>query len=195
MRNLTLSRPSSANHGKTSDDAAIPTTLRTPTKTLIQRDTHKLEHSRSSNDLQSPLALNGSIKKRNDESSANGSLTKKSRPGERKLRRRSTLNWTNALPEVRQKTLENVAAERLADTWFSLHCLDVEEPVYISEVVNRARNPTFRFFDLNTYGPWITRRDELTIKYWASTANTEGFLLLVELQVNLRSLQFVGKTV
>lgn len=182
--------------GKTTDDASLPNTLRTPTKALAQREAHKLEYSRSSNDLKSPPALNGSIyKKDEEEETLNGSLKKKPRPTDQKLRRRSTLNWTNALPEARQKKLENVAAERLADTWFSLHCSDIEEPVYVSEIVERAMNPSFRFFDLNTYGPWVTRRDELTIKYWARTAKTETFSMLIELQVNLRSLHLIGKTV
>ena len=54
-------------------------------------------------------------------------------------------------------------------------------------------NPSFRFFDLNIYGPLVTRQDELTIKLWAQTEHVEGYMLLVELRVNLRSLQFIGK--
>ena len=197
LRNLTLSRPSPDAVGKTIDDNSLPNALRTPTKALALRESHKLEHSRSSNDLKSPPQLNGSVHKkdREGENPFDGSPTKKSRPAPQKLRRRSTLNWTNALPEVRHKKLENVAAERLADTWFSLHCSGIEEPVYISEIVERAMNPSFRFFDLNTYGPRVTRSDELTIKYWARTANSAEYFLLIELQVYLRSLQFIGKSV
>lgn len=65
----------------------------------------------------------------------------------------------------------------------------------MSEIVDKAMNPSFRFFDLNTYGPSVTRRDELTIKYWAKTENMDDYILLVELQLHLRSLQFVGKSV
>lgn len=111
------------------------------------------------------------------------------------MRRRSTLNWANAPPETRQKQLEDVVAEILADTFFSLHCAGIQEPIYVSEVKQKAMNPSFRSFDLNTYGPWITRRNELTIKYWAQTRNSAGYFLLVELAVHLRSLQFIGKTV
>lgn len=193
LRNLTLSPPST---GKTIDDDSLPNALKTPTKALALRESYKLEHSRSSSDLKSPPPLDGSTEKKiAGEGFLNGSPSKKSRPTGQKLRRRSTLNWTNALPEVRHKKLEDVAAERLADTWFSLHCSDIEKPVYISEIVERAMNPSFRFFDLNTYGPWVTRRDELTIKYWARTAKSPNYHLLIELQVHLRSLQFVGKTV
>lgn len=83
----------------------------------------------------------------------------------------------------------------MADSWFSLHCADISEPVYVSEVVDKAMNPSFRFFDLNTYGPSVTRRDELAIKFWARTQNMEDYILLIELQLHLRSLQFIGKTV
>lgn len=153
------------------------------------------EHSRSSSDLKSPPAPNGSIHKREQGAVPGGSPEKAFRPQMKKLRRRSTLNWANAPPETRQKQLEDVVAERLADTFFSLHCANIEEPIYVSEVKERAINPSFRFFDLNTYGPWITRRDELTIKYWAQTRSSAGYFSLVELEVHLRSLQFIGKTV
>ena len=195
MRNLTLSRPSPGSTGKTIDDDSLPHALKTPTKALAQRETHKLEHSRSSGDLKSSPTLNGSIHKQKEQAASTGSPEKKVRPQPKKLRRRSTLNWTNAPPETRQKKLEDVVAERLADTFFSLHCADIEEPIYVSEVVERAMNPSFRFFDLKTYSPWVTRRDELKVKYWAQTRNSSGYFLLVELDVHLRSLQFVGKAV
>ena len=111
-----------------------------------------------------------------------------------KIRRRSTLNWTNASPRLRQQKLEDVIADRLADTWFSLHCEGYSEPIYVSEVIKKSMNPSFSSFDLNTYGPLVTRQDELTVKYWARTAGMEEYMLLVELRVNLRSLQFIGKT-
>ena len=83
----------------------------------------------------------------------------------------------------------------MADTWFSIHCSGIDEPIYVSEVIEKAMNPNFRFFDLNVYGPGVTRRDELTVKYWAKTENMDQFVLLVELQLCLRSLQFIGKSV
>ena len=66
--------------------------------------------------------------------------TENLRPSHSKLRRRSTLNWTNALPSARQKRLEDVTARKMADTWFSLHCAENSEPFYISEVVEKAMN-------------------------------------------------------
>lgn len=83
----------------------------------------------------------------------------------------------------------------MADTWFSLHDVDILEPLYVSEVVVKAMNPDFQFFDLNTYGPSVNRRDELIVKVWAQTENMENYILLIELKANLRSLQFIGKTV
>ena len=83
----------------------------------------------------------------------------------------------------------------MADNWFSLHVDGVREPVYVSEVVEKSMNPSFRFFDLNTYGAFVTRRDELVMKYWAKTEGMTGYSLLIELHVNLRSLHFIGKTV
>lgn len=188
---MTLCRPSSRPRGKTIDDESLPHAFRSPTKLLALHESHNLEHSRSSVDLKSPSRLNGLLKK--DDLEAESSATV--RPLAGKLRRKSTLNWTNALPVVRQKKLEDVTASRMADTWFSIHCADLPEPVYVSEVVNKAMNPCFRFFDLKTYGPSITRRDELTIKFWARTESMDKYILLIELRLYLRSLQFVGKTV
>ena len=189
LRNLTLSSTRTRTRGKTIDDESLPYALKTTTKILSERET-KLEHSRSSSDLRSPL-------KTNDLAEAdhlnNGAPARPKPPI--KPRRRSTLNWTNAAPRVRQTKLENVARERMADTWFSLHCSGMKEPVYVSEVIEKAMNPSFRFFDLNVYGPAVTRLDELTVKYWAKTENMDQYVLLVEFQLCLRSLQFIGKSV
>lgn len=82
----------------------------------------------------------------------------------------------------------------MADTWVSIHCEGIPEPVYISEVIEKATNPGFQFFDLNQCGPAVSREDTLTLKLWSKTEEMVEFALLVELQLNLRSLQFLGKT-
>ena len=82
----------------------------------------------------------------------------------------------------------------MADTFFSLHREGLAEPIYVSEVIEKSMNPSFRLFDLNIYGPLVTRQDELTIKFWARTETMEDYMLLVELRANLRSLHFIGKT-
>lgn len=56
-------------------------------------------------------------------------------------------------------------------------------------------NPSFAFFDLEILGPSHARSDECILRVWAkSEANTE-YMPLVELDVNLRSLQFIGTTI
>ena len=197
MRNLSLSRPATRPRGQTIDDESLPNALQSPAKILALRENHKLEHSRSSNDLR--LQPSNDLKKQvlpkggPKPENPNSDVPAKFRPAREKIRRRSTLNWTNASPRLRQQKLEEVIAEHMADTWFSLHCEGLSEPVYVSEVMEKSMNPTFRFFDLNIYGPLVTRQDELTIKYWARTDRMENYMLLVELRVNMRSLQFIGK--
>ena len=71
----------------------------------------------------------------------------------------------------------------------------MDEPVYVSEMLEKAMNFDFRFFDLNTYGPCITRRDQLSIKFWARTGSEQDYTLLLEMEVHLRSLQYIGKSV
>ena len=192
VRNLTLSPLPGRSRGQTIDDDSLPTTLQTTAKLLAKREQHKLEHSRSSDDLKSQSSADGSSK-----STALGSQTATTnvRPLKERLRRRSTLNWTNASAETRQQKLEEATSERLLDTWFSLHVDGLTEPVYISEIVERSMNASFNFFDLNIYGPIVTRRQELTLKIWARSQSTSDFLLLIELRVNLQSLQFIGKSV
>ncbi|TVY57862.1 hypothetical protein LSUE1_G009373, partial [Lachnellula suecica] len=106
-----------------------------------------------------------------------------------KQRRRSS-NWAAASPGFRQKKLEDVKEARMADTFFSLHVRGRDEPVYISEVVDKAMNPTFRFFDLSSLGPGISRLDTMTVRVWVKR---EEFAPLIEEEVNLQALQFIGR--
>lgn len=106
-----------------------------------------------------------------------------------KLRRTSS-NWTGESADARQKKLENVMDSRAADSFFSLHCVGQDDPIYISEVVEKAMNPTYRFFDLTAFGPAITRVDTVVVKIWVKR---QDFSLLIEEEVSLRSLQFIGK--
>ena len=77
----------------------------------------------------------------------------------------------------------------MADTFFSLHCESQEEPIYISEVVEKAMNPSFRFFDFSGLGPATTRLDTVTVKVWVKR---QEFVPLIEEEINLQSLQFIG---
>ncbi|KAI1464186.1 UV radiation resistance protein and autophagy-related subunit 14-domain-containing protein [Daldinia caldariorum] len=105
------------------------------------------------------------------------------------LRRRST-TLANISPVTRQKQLEYTVESRAADLFFSLHCHDGEEPVYISEVGERAVNFNFRFFDLSQAGPTVTRRHQFTIKLWAK--RQQSWILLLTENVDLRSLNYLG---
>lgn len=82
----------------------------------------------------------------------------------------------------------------MADSWFSIHCAGNSEPVYVSEVVENAMNPSFKYFDLNVCGPAVSRLDKATVKFWARTNSIPEYFLLLELQVSFRSLQYIGKT-
>ncbi|KAJ8066431.1 hypothetical protein OCU04_005492 [Sclerotinia nivalis] len=104
--------------------------------------------------------------------------------------RRSSSNWVGASPAIRQKKLEDVRDSRMADSFFTLHCAGQDDPIYISEVVEKAMNPTFRSFDLSSFGPATTRLDTVTVKIWVKR---QDFVPLIEEEVNLQSLQFLGR--
>lgn len=166
----------------------MPTTFQTPEKLLAKRDSRSIQYSRSATDL-NRAQVSG------DDSKLAGSENEKERRKEGKsARRRSTLPWMGVSPGVRQTRLEDIACSRMADTWFSLHCNGISEPVYISEVVERAMNPSFRGFDLNLFGPTVSRQCQVTFKFWAKTQNMADYFLFLEAGVDLRSLQYIGKT-
>jgi len=104
------------------------------------------------------------------------------------------MEWTNATPLFRQKKLEDITAGRMADTFFSLHVEDQDDPVYISEVAEKAMNPNFKFFDLGPCGPGVTRLDKLTVRVWAKSETMQDWQYLMDYTVQFRSLQFIGRT-
>ncbi|KAF2470235.1 uncharacterized protein BDR25DRAFT_263006 [Lindgomyces ingoldianus] len=191
IRNLTLTPAPARSHGKTIDDEAIPSTLKSPTKTFALRESIGLGHSRSSSDLRS---TEETARRSIGDVGQLVSPRKAPRPAmTKRLRRRSNMDWSGASPLARQKKLEDVTGGRMADTFFSLHIDDQDRPVYISEVVEKAMNPNFRFFDLGSWGPNVTRLEKLTVKVWAKNENINGWQYLIELTVQLRALQFIGK--
>jgi UV radiation resistance-associated gene protein len=194
VRNLSITSAPSRRHRRTIADEDVEYSSKTPIKLLAQSEAHSLHQTRSFSNLKSSEKnVSVVVPKETSKQHENSSQTK-GRPRFGQIRRRSTLLWTGASPETRQSKLENVARERMADTWFSLHNADVLEPVYISEVVEKSTNPTFRFFDLNTSGPPVARANEIKLKLWAKTKQIGNYVLLVELEICLRSLQFIGKS-
>lgn len=104
------------------------------------------------------------------------------------------MEWSGASPLERQKKLEGVTAARMADTYYSLHTAGLEEPIYVSEVAEKAMNPNFRFFELSTCGPTITRADELVVRVWVRSEQMQQYQYLLDLTVQLQALQFIGKS-
>lgn len=148
--------------GHTIDDGALALT-KSPAKAQPRSPT--LHHSHSSSELRPPKP------------------------------RRTSSNWASATPDLRQKKLEDVIEARAADSFFTLHCAghgDGDgEPIYISEVVERAMNPTFRTFDLAAFGAAVTRMQTVVVRIWVRRQS--GFIPLVEEEVDLRALQFIGR--
>ncbi|KAJ9604203.1 hypothetical protein H2200_011037 [Cladophialophora chaetospira] len=195
LRNLHVTPTSPKGKGKTTTDDDAPYNLVSPARRALQGDHNPLVHSRSFTSLPSAA----------DESATPGSPYRAatsfeknekspSRPSGARMRRRSTLHWATTSPRARQSKLEDIVVDRLADSWVSVHCPGVSDPIYISEVIERSMNPSFAFFDLESIGPQISRSDECTIRVWAKPSKSEKYCLLVELEMNLRSLQFVGRS-
>ncbi|KAF7589264.1 hypothetical protein BBP40_004522 [Aspergillus hancockii] len=181
IRNLVVTPPSRT-RGKTIDDEDIPNSFQSPSKILAKDESRSLNHSRSFTNLKSSAAAGDSR------------ISGEQPPPLRQPQRRNTLPWSDPNPHKRQVKLEDITRSRMADTWFSIHCDKIEGPVYVSEVVHNATNPSFRSFDLNMCGPLVSRSDELTLKLWTKTVAMEEYELLVELQLHLQSLQFLGKS-
>lgn len=179
VRNLVVRPSSTRARGKTIDDDNIPNTLKSPSKILAQNESRPIHPSRSFTDLKFRQGEENHVKKR---------------PDMRESRRRSLLPWNDPNPRTRQIKLEDIIKNRMVDTFFSIHCEGMNEPVYISEVVDKATNPNFQSFDMNLCGPMISRKDTLNVKLWVKSSNLSEYVLLVDLHSHLRSLQFLGKT-
>ncbi|KAK1808715.1 hypothetical protein LTR12_016919 [Friedmanniomyces endolithicus] len=224
LRNLSLTPSSPRRvRGKTIDDDGLPGSLVSPAKLVALREQRGLEHSRSSQDLKAvreneeavQVEAEGAVTEHDGQGKGvlhdqaplgNGSPQGKGtvngqpktpsqqRPPLSKMRRRSTLEWANATPQRRQEKLENVTAERMADIFFSIHVEGVDAPVYISETVERTMNPTFRHIDWSACGPGVTRLRHLTFHFWVKSAKVPSWRQLIEIQLNLTSLQYLGKS-
>ncbi|KLJ11209.1 hypothetical protein EMPG_13497 [Blastomyces silverae] len=198
VRNLVVNY-STPSRRKTIDDDNAPNALQSPAKRLAMHEHESrssIHQSRSFTDLK----RSGQIPSTSAAATASpfgttGSENEKERNRDVQVhRRRNTLPWAGAAPFIRQRRLENIAGNRMADSWFSLHCAGMDQPVYVSEVVERAMNPNFKYFDLNICGPLVSRLEQVTYKLWAKTGNMTEYILLLRLEVNLRSLQYIGKT-
>ncbi|KAJ2897425.1 UV radiation resistance protein and autophagy-related subunit 14-domain-containing protein [Zalerion maritima] len=108
----------------------------------------------------------------------------------RKLRRRSEANLgAGATPQDRQQKLEKTIENRVADVIFSVHTDVEEDPIYISETIEKATNFNFQIFDLTLLNPLISRLNYVVIKVWAKR---HDWCLLLEESLQLSDLNFVG---
>ncbi|PSK42993.1 hypothetical protein B9Z65_6947 [Elsinoe australis] len=197
LRNLALIQIDGRQR-KVIDDDALPNTLKSPAKQLALREAKTLGHSRSSDDLRpihedkdKPATTNGATL--NNGSPKAPAKEKKGRPAIAKLRRRSTLEWASETPQRRQTRLEAVSAARLADVFFTLHVAGFSEPVYVSEMIKKSMNPSFQHIGWDSCGPSILRQEDVRVKFWARSRNDKQYQILLDMSLNLRSLQFIGK--
>jgi UV radiation resistance-associated gene protein len=154
----------------------------------VQKETRGIEQSRSSTDL-TLLPIKEHQPKENDPG-----VLKTPRPQSKRMRRRSTLDWANASPSIRQRRLEEDAQAIMMDVFFSLHVDGEDNPIYVSETLNETINPTFATFSLTDRIATITRQDTITVKIWVKGEAKGGFSLHQEIVVNLRYLHFIGKS-
>lgn len=143
-------------------------------------------HGRASDDLDADLP---STKPAETQPQLHHARSSESLRPRAKARRRST-TLANTTPVTRHKQLEYKVESRAADMFFSLHCDGEQDPIYISEVGQRSINFNFRFFDLSSANPSITRLSELKIRVWAK--RRESWSLLLSQDIDLRSLHYLG---
>lgn len=195
LRNLDLTiTTQSRQRGKTNTDDDAPYNLDSPTKRALRGEARKLTHASSFTNLAEANKDRGPgpLQKASTAYTKDGK-SPAARPVGR-MRRRSTLHWNSASPRARQDKLRDLTAHRLIDTWFSLHVTASSEPIYVSEIMERSMNPSFAFFDLDSLGPKISRADACLLRVWAKPSETTDWVVLVEIRLNLRSLQFIGKS-
>ncbi|KAI0184209.1 UV radiation resistance-associated protein [Xylaria flabelliformis] len=147
-------------HGRASDDLDADLLSNRPQEAQLQHQ-HQLLHARSSESL---------------------------RPRPNTRRRSTTL--ANTTPVTRHKQLEYTIESRAADVFFSLHCNEEAGPIYISEVGQRCMNFNFRFFDLSSAGPSVTRLSGVKVRLWAK--RRESWSLLLSQDIDLCSLHYLG---
>lgn len=104
--------------------------------------------------------------------------------------RRVTLSGTTAY--TRQRLLEQALEGSTADAFFSLHHGSSADPLYVSEVEEKAANFNFRLFDLTELDPSASRSSLLVIKVWVRRAGL--WSLLLEDDVDLRFLTRLGSS-
>ncbi|RMZ75893.1 hypothetical protein DV738_g5203, partial [Chaetothyriales sp. CBS 135597] len=166
LRNVHTSAVATRARGKTITDDDVPYNLETPTKRALKNESRRVSHSQHRVPQAPPPQLEGG---KSPARQANASLR----------RRRNTAQRSATGAHTQQPKTDNAASDGLPDTWFSLHSKNkqLKEPIYVSEVMEKSINPSFAFFDLEHTEPAVTRADDCIV------------------DVNLRSLQFLGRNI
>jgi hypothetical protein len=68
------------------------------------------------------------------------------------------------------------------------------DPIYVSETVEKTMNPTFRRIDFEACGPGIMRSKRLMLRAWVKSMRMQGWRQLLEFDVELGGLQYLGKS-
>ncbi|KAK5939101.1 hypothetical protein PMZ80_008404 [Knufia obscura] len=191
LRNLNLSPVSSRLRGKTITDDEY--NLKTTAKAVQNEEARTLHHAKSYDQLSKP---EGAPLQNAPRAATANERTGKGlqRPARGNMRRRSTLHWATSNPRARQDKLEAVEVYRMVTSWFSVHHDELEQPIYISEVMQNSMNPSFSFFDLDMSNASVARSDHFKLRIWSKTEHMDDYRILLELDINLRSLQFVGRS-
>jgi len=209
LRNiLVFETPLSNSRGKTIDDDALPQAKQSPAKRVALREQKALEHSRSSSNLRSVFDNTSATDIQNrdilrsDGIDVFSTATKPGaddasnvkRPLSGRARRRSTMDWASAAPHRRQETLQKSMYNRVVDVFFSVHINGIKEPVYVSETLDSAMNPTFRNIEWAGCGAGILRLGHVRIRFWARTEKFGMWEQLSYIKLDLRELYFLGKS-
>ncbi|KAF5025689.1 hypothetical protein F66182_2295 [Fusarium sp. NRRL 66182] len=112
-----------------------------------------------------------------------------------KQKRRTSLSLAHVNPTTRQKNLETLVEEAVGDVFYSIHVDGDAEPVYISEVRERATSFNFKFFTLENCASAISRCCALVIRLWARRPKTDSWTFLLDETIDLRRLNFIGTLV
>ncbi|EPE09837.1 uv radiation resistance-associated protein [Ophiostoma piceae UAMH 11346] len=184
LRNLTFPQP----RGYSIDDATInKTSVDKRERALSNHSSKVLHHARSSDNLKTSSS---------SATPSSHSLSSPATDTQPTRGRRVTLSGANSL--ARQHILEQALDSSTADAFFSLHCEGCADPLYVSEVEEKATNFNFRFFDLVDLEPFLSRSSQLIIKVWVrrsllpATPATATWILLVEDDIDLRFLGCIG---
>ncbi|KAK2676584.1 hypothetical protein RAB80_008770 [Fusarium oxysporum f. sp. vasinfectum] len=107
-------------------------------------------------------------------------------------KRRTSLSLAHVNLVARQKNLETLYEEAVGDVFYSLHVDGDAEPVYISEVRERATSFNFKFFSLENCASAISRCDSMILRIWARRPKADSWIFLLEETIDLRRLNFIG---